>query len=70
MQRPRTGLRIEKQFGLVIKCRVHVALRDNSRLHTENPRLAPALLVAVHLNSVSDTEFNSSLAELADLAKP
>jgi GTP-binding protein HflX len=38
-------------------------------LNTEKPRLARALLVAVHLDSVSDTEFNSSLAELADLAK-
>ena len=38
-------------------------------LNTEKPRLPRALLVAVHLDSVSDTEFNSSLAELADLAK-
>lgn len=38
-------------------------------LNTEKPRLPRALLVAVHLDNVSDTEFNSSLAELADLAK-
>ena len=38
-------------------------------LNPEKPRLPRALIVAVHLDGVSDTEFNSSLAELADLAK-
>jgi GTP-binding protein HflX len=38
-------------------------------LNPEKPRLPRALIVAVQLDSVSDTEFNSSLAELAELAK-
>ena len=38
-------------------------------LNPEKPRLARALIVAVQLDSVSDVEFESSLAELADLAK-
>ena len=38
-------------------------------LNPEKPRLPRALIVAVHLDSVSDTEFNSSLVELAELAK-
>ncbi len=38
-------------------------------LNPEKTRLPRALIVAVHLDGVSDTEFNSSLAELADLAK-
>src|SRR3954469_24672314 len=35
----------------------------------EKPRLPRALIVAVQLDGVSDTEFNSSLVELAELAK-
>lgn len=35
----------------------------------EKPRLARALIVAVQLDNVSDVEFESSLAELGDLAK-
>ena len=35
----------------------------------EKPRIPRALIVAVQLDSVSDVEFESSLAELADLAK-
>ncbi|RYZ76238.1 MAG: GTPase HflX, partial [Proteobacteria bacterium] len=38
-------------------------------LNPEKPRLPRALIVAVHLDGVSDTEFNSSLVELAELAK-
>lgn len=38
-------------------------------LNPEKPRLPRALIVAVQLDSVSDVEFESSLAELADLAK-
>lgn len=38
-------------------------------LNPEQPRRPRALIVAVQLDSVSDTEFNSSLAELAELAK-
>jgi GTP-binding protein HflX len=38
-------------------------------LNPENKRAARALIVAVQLDSVSDVEFESSLAELADLAK-
>ncbi len=38
-------------------------------LNPEKPRLPRALLVAVQLDGVSDTEFNSSLTELAELAK-
>jgi GTPase len=38
-------------------------------LNPEKPRLPRALIVAVQLDSVSDTEFNSSLVELAELAK-
>ncbi|MDZ7924486.1 MAG: GTPase HflX [Marinagarivorans sp.] len=38
-------------------------------LNPEKPHLPRALIVAVHLDSVSDTEFKSSLSELADLAK-
>lgn len=35
----------------------------------DKPRIPRALIVAVQLDSVSDVEFESSLAELADLAK-
>jgi len=38
-------------------------------LNPEKPSLPRALIVAVQLDSVSDVEFESSLAELADLAK-
>ncbi len=38
-------------------------------LNPEKTRLPRALIVAVHLDGVSDTEFNSSLTELAELAK-
>ena len=38
-------------------------------LNPEKPRLPRALIVAVQLDGVSDTEFNSSLVELAELAK-
>ncbi|MES2825183.1 MAG: GTPase HflX [Pseudomonadota bacterium] len=38
-------------------------------LNPEKPYLPRALIVAVHLDGVSDTEFNSSLVELAELAK-
>ncbi len=38
-------------------------------LNPEKPGLPRALIVAVQLDSVSDVEFESSLAELADLAK-
>jgi len=38
-------------------------------LNPEKPRITRALIVAVQLDSVSDVEFESSLAELADLAK-
>jgi GTP-binding protein HflX len=38
-------------------------------LNPEKPRLPRALIVAVHLDGVGDTEFNSSLIELAELAK-
>ncbi len=38
-------------------------------LNPEKPRLPHALIVAVQLDGVSDTEFNSSLGELAELAK-
>ena len=38
-------------------------------LNPEKPRIPRALIVAVQLDSVSDVEFESSLAELADLAK-
>jgi len=38
-------------------------------LNPEKLRLPRALLVAVQLDGVSDTEFNSSLTELAELAK-
>lgn len=38
-------------------------------LNPEKPRLQRALIVAVQLNNVSDVEFESSLAELSDLAK-
>ncbi|HSC66525.1 MAG TPA: GTPase HflX [Cellvibrio sp.] len=38
-------------------------------LNPEQPRLPRALIVAVQLDGVSDTEFNSSLVELAELAK-
>ncbi|MFT6913979.1 MAG: GTP-binding protein HflX [Motiliproteus sp.] len=37
--------------------------------NTEKPCLPRALIVAVQLDNVSDVEFESSLAELADLAK-
>ncbi len=38
-------------------------------LNPEKPSLPRALIVAVQLDGVSDTEFNSSLVELAELAK-
>jgi GTP-binding protein HflX len=38
-------------------------------LNPEKTRLPRALIVAVQLDGVSDTEFNSSLVELAELAK-
>ena len=38
-------------------------------LNPEETRRPRALIVAVHLDGVSDTEFNSSLVELAELAK-
>lgn len=38
-------------------------------LNPEKPRLPRALIVAVQLDGVNDTEFNSSLVELAELAK-
>lgn len=38
-------------------------------LNPEKPRLPRALIVAVQLDSVSDVEFESSLAELGELAK-
>ena len=38
-------------------------------LNPEKPHLPRALIVAVQLDGVSDTEFNSSLVELAELAK-
>ncbi len=38
-------------------------------LNPEKPRLPRALIVAVHLDSVSEAEFKSSLTELAELAK-
>lgn len=38
-------------------------------LNPEKPRLPRALIVAVQLDNVSDVEFESSLVELADLAK-
>lgn len=38
-------------------------------LNPEQPRRPRALIVAVQLDSVGDTEFNSSLTELAELAK-
>ncbi len=38
-------------------------------VNPEKPRLPRALIVAVQLDGVSDTEFNSSLVELAELAK-
>ena len=38
-------------------------------LNPEKPRLPRALIVAVQIDGVSDTEFNSSLVELAELAK-
>jgi GTP-binding protein HflX len=38
-------------------------------LNPEKTSVPRALIVAVQLDSVSDVEFNSSLAELADLAK-
>ena len=38
-------------------------------LNPEKPRLPRALIVAVQLDGVSDTEFNSSLVELGELAK-
>jgi GTP-binding protein HflX len=38
-------------------------------LNPEKPQLPRALIVAVQLDGVSDTEFNSSLVELAELAK-
>ena len=38
-------------------------------LNPEKPSVSRALIVAVQLDSVSDVEFESSLAELADLAK-
>lgn len=38
-------------------------------LNSAKLRLPRALIVAVHLDGVSDTEFNSSLVELAELAK-
>jgi len=37
--------------------------------NSEKPRIPRALIVAVQLDSVSDVEFKSSLAELTDLAK-
>ncbi len=38
-------------------------------LNPERPHIPRALIVAVQLEGVSDVEFESSLAELADLAK-
>ncbi|MFQ3324874.1 MAG: GTP-binding protein HflX [Pseudomonadales bacterium] len=38
-------------------------------LNSEKPRLPRALIVAVHLDNINNVEFESSLAELADLAK-
>ena len=38
-------------------------------LNPEKPRLPRALIVAVQLDSVNDVEFESSLAELGELAK-
>ncbi len=38
-------------------------------LNPEKPRLPRALIVAVQLDGISDTEFNSSLVELGELAK-
>jgi GTP-binding protein HflX len=38
-------------------------------LNSEKPRPPRALIVAVHLDNVNNVEFESSLAELADLAK-
>jgi GTP-binding protein HflX len=38
-------------------------------LNPENPGVQRALIVAVQLDNVSDVEFESSLAELGDLAK-
>lgn len=44
-------------------------MRNHPMSNPEKTRLPNALIVAVQLDSVSDVEFESSLAELADLAK-
>lgn len=44
-------------------------MRKNPMSNPEKQSLPHALIVAVQLDSVSDVEFESSLAELADLAK-
>jgi GTP-binding protein HflX len=44
-------------------------MRNYSMLNPEKPSAPRALIVAVHLDNVSDVEFKSSLAELGELAK-
>jgi GTP-binding protein HflX len=44
-------------------------MRNYSMSNPEKPRLPRALIVAVQLDNVNNIEFESSLAELADLAK-
>jgi GTP-binding protein HflX len=62
-----------------MRCTLHVVLRHfkrprltpwiHSMSNSEKPHIPRALIVAVQLDGVSDVEFESSLAELADLAK-
>ncbi len=44
-------------------------MRNYPMLNPEKPSIQRALIIAVQLNNVSDSEFESSLAELGDLAR-
>jgi GTP-binding protein HflX len=54
---------------LLLKICVLNSMRNYPMLNPEKKGLRRALIVAVQLETVSDVEFESSLAELADLAK-
>lgn len=55
--------------ALLLKVRAPYPMRNHPMLNPEKTRMPRALIVAVQLDRVSDVEFKSSLAELADLAK-